>query len=145
MATRHETALGALHSLLAGISGPKVLRNAELPEIVPSDGLIILRDGIIGEPIDITLSPVSYAWRHRTELEVFARGNDPASRAVRLDDLVAAIEQAVAADRTLGGVVDHCEPGPPEEQEDLAQEGAQSFRAAILPVILHYTSTGSAG
>ena len=94
MATRRETALGALHSLLAGIPGPKVLRNAELPEIVPPDGLIILRDGVIGEPEDITLSPVSYAWRHRAELEVFARGNDPASRAVRLDDLVAAIEQA---------------------------------------------------
>ena len=145
MATRHETALGALFSVLGAIAGPKVLRNAELPEAVPAEGLIILRDGVIGEPEDITLSPVSYAWRHRAELEVFVRGSDPASRAASLDDLIAAIEQAVASDRTLGGSVDHCEPGPPEEPEDLAQEGAQSFRAAILPVILHYTSTSSAG
>ena len=145
MATRRETAMGGLFSVLTGISGPKILRNAELPETVPAEGLIILRDGIIGEPVDITLSPVSYAWQHRAELEVFVRGNDPASRAENLDDLIAAIEQAVAADRTLGGVVDHCEPGPPEEPEDLAQEGARSFRAAILPVMLFYTSSRSSG
>ena len=68
MATRRETALGALFSALGAITGPKVLRNAELPETVPPGGLIILRDGIIGEPVDITLSPVSYAWQHRAEL-----------------------------------------------------------------------------
>ncbi len=145
MTTRRETALGGLFSVLSEISGQKILRNAELPETVPPGGLIILRDGFIGEPVDITLSPVSYAWQHRAELEVFVRGNDPASRAASLDDLVVAIEQVVAADRTLGGSIDHCEPGPPEEPEDLAQEGAQSFKAAILPVILHYTSTGSSG
>ena len=143
MPTRHEAALGALFSLLEGISGPKVLRNAELPQTVPAEGLIILRDGVIGEPEDVTLSPVSYAWRHRTELEVFVRGDDPASRSARLDDVISAVEQVIATDRTLGGVVDHCEAGAPEEVEDLAQEGAQSFRAAILPVILHYTSDAS--
>ncbi len=145
MATKREAALGALFSVLTGIPGPKTLRNAELPETVPPGGLIILRDGIVGEPEDVTLSPVSFAWRHRAELELFVRGNDPISRAAGLDDLIAAIEQAIAGDRTLGGTVVHCEIGPPEEPEDLAQEGAQSLKAAILPVILHYTSTGSAG
>ena len=124
-------------------AGPKVLRNAELPQTVPVEGLVILRDGIIGEPEDVTLSPVSYAWRHRTELEVFVRGDDPASRSARLDELINAVEQIIATDRTLGGVVDHCEAGPPEEVEDLVQEGARSFRAAIVPVILHYTSDAS--
>ncbi len=143
MPTRHEAALGALFSLLEGVPGPKVLRNAELPQTVPAEGLIILRDGVIGAPEDVTLSPVSYAWRHRTELEVFVRGDDPASRSARLDDVISAVEQVIATDRTLGGVVDHCEAGAPEEVEDLAQEGAQSFRAAILPVILHYTSDAS--
>ena len=143
MPTRHEAALGALFVRLEGVSGPKVLRNAELPQTVPAEGLIILRDGVIGEPEDVTLSPVSYAWRHRTELEVFVRGEDPASRSARLDELISAVEQIIAADRTLGGVVDHCEAGPPEEVEDLAQEGARSFRAAIAPVILHYTSDAS--
>ena len=120
-----------------------MLRNTELPQTVPVEGLVILRDGVIGEPEDVTLSPVSYAWRHRTELEMFVRGDDPASRSAKLDEVISAVEQLIAADRTLGGVVDHCEAGPPEEVEDLAQEGAQSFRAAILPVILHYTSDAS--
>ena len=143
MPTRHEVALATLFALLEGISGMKVLRNAELPQTVPAEGLIILRDGVIGAPEDVTLSPVSYAWRHRAELEVFVRGDDPASRSARLDELIGAVEQAIEADRTLGGVVDHCEAGAPEEVEDLAQEGACSFRAAILPVILHYTSEAS--
>ncbi len=142
MSTPHETVLSALHARLSALAGT-VLRNAELPQTVPAEGLIILRDGVIGEPEDVTLSPVSYAWRHRTELEMFVRGDDPASRSARLDELISAVEQIIAADRTLGGVVDHCEAGPPEEVEDLAQEGACSFRAAILPVILHYTSEAS--
>jgi hypothetical protein len=140
-----EAALGALYSVLTGIPGPKALRNAELPETVPPGGLIIQRDGIMGEPEDITLSPVSYAWRHRVELEIFVRGNDAASRATSLDDLIAAVDGAITANQTLGGMVDHCEIRPPEEPEDLAQEGARSFKAAILPVILHYTSPSSAG
>ena len=143
MPMKHEAALTALFSLLEGSAGVKVLRNAELPQTVPEDGLIILRDGVIGEPEDVTLSPVSYAWRHRAEMEVFVCGDDPASRSARLDDVIAAVEQAIATDRTLGGVIDHCEAGPPEEVEDLAQEGARSFRAAIVPVILHYTSDAS--
>ena len=145
MATRREAALSSLFSVLAAMPGPKILRNAELPETVPPGGLIILRDGMMGEPEDITLSPVSFAWRHRAELEIFVRGSDPVSRAAGLDGLIAAIEQAIAGDPTLGGMVDHCEIGPPEEPEDMAQEGAQSFKAAILPVILHYTSNSSSG
>ena len=143
MPTRHEAVLTALFVQLEGVPGPKVLRNAELPQTVPEDGLIIQRDGVIGEPEDVTLSPVSYAWRHRTELEVFVRGDDPTSRSAWLDELISAVEQIIATDRTLGGVVDHCEAGAPEEVEDLAQEGACCFRAAILPVILHYTSDAS--
>ena len=99
----------------------------------------------MGEPEDITLSPVSWAWQHRAELEIFVRGNDPRSRAASLDDLIAAVDGAITANRTLGGTVDHCERGPLEEPEDLAQEGAQSFKAAILPVILRYTSSSSSG
>ena len=142
MSTPHETVLSALHARLSALAGT-VLRNAELPQTVPVEGLVILRDGVIGEPEDVALSSVSYAWRHRTELEVFVRGDDPASRSVRLDELISAVEQIIATDRTLGGVVDHCEAGPPEEVEDLVQEGARSFRAAIVPVILHYTSDAS--
>ena len=145
MAMKREAALSALHAVLAAIAGVKVLRNAELPEAVPPEGLIILRDGMAGEPQDVTISPVSFSWRHRAELEIFVRGDDAMGRAQRLDDLIAAVEQAIAADRTLGGAVDHARPGPPEEPEDLALEGAQSFKAAIVPVFLDYTSAQSSG
>jgi hypothetical protein len=143
--TRRETALASLFSVLSGIDGPKVLRNAELPEQVPAGGMIILRDGSVGEPVDITLSPVSYAWQHRAGIELFVHGNDTASRASSLDDLIAAVDAAITADHTLGGTVDYAKAGPPEEPEDLPIEGAQSFKAAIMSVMLFYTSPSSAG
>ena len=47
MPTTRETILAALHSQLQVLDA-EVLRNAVLPERVPSEGLLVLRDG---EPV----------------------------------------------------------------------------------------------
>ena len=57
MPTTHETVLAALNARLLPLAA-LVLRDEVLPERVPSAGLIILRDGQLGEP-EITLSPHS--------------------------------------------------------------------------------------
>jgi len=51
MPSTRETILSALHSLLQTQAAP-VLRGAVLPERVPAAGLLILRDGEPGEPVD---------------------------------------------------------------------------------------------
>jgi hypothetical protein len=48
-----------------------------------------------------------------------------------------AIGSAVAADRTLGGLCDYTETAAPVSV-DLIVEGAPGFKAATLPIILHY-------
>ena len=48
--TTRETVLQTLFALLQTISGPKVTRNDVLPEKIPPEGLLILRDGDPGEP-----------------------------------------------------------------------------------------------
>ncbi|WP_068305959.1 acyl-CoA transferase [Pararhodobacter sp. CCB-MM2] len=85
------------------------LRGDVLPERVPAEGLLILRDGEPGEP-KVTLSPLRYHYQHRAEIEAVVQGT------VR-----------DAADRTLGRLCDWV-------------EGAASLKAAVIPVILHYTT-----
>ena len=68
MPTVRETILSALHAQLQTLAAP-VLRGDVLPERIPATGLIILRDGKPGEP-EVTLSPLSYFYEHRAELEV---------------------------------------------------------------------------
>ena len=50
MPTSRETILAALHSRLSALPAT-ALRGEVLPERVPADGLLILRDGEPGEPV----------------------------------------------------------------------------------------------
>ena len=71
MASKRELVLAALHAQLQTLAAPS-LRGDVLPERIPATGLIILRDGKPGEP-EVTLSPLTYFYQHRAELEVVVR------------------------------------------------------------------------
>jgi hypothetical protein len=137
MPTTRETVLAALHARLQPLAA-LTLRDEVLPERIPTSGLIILRDGQPGEP-EVTLSPLRYHYEHRAELEVFVQAGT--GRASTFDDLVAAIGAALEADRTLGGLCDWVEPDAPASL-DLPIEGAAALKAAVITVVLHYTTTG---
>ena len=137
MPTNRETILAALHARLQPLAA-LVLRDEVLPERIPAAGLIILRDGQPGEP-DVTLSPLRYHYQHRAELEVVVQAGT--SRASAFDTLIAAIGAALDADRTLGGICDWIEPEAPATV-DLPIEGAATLKAAVITVVLHYTTTG---
>jgi hypothetical protein len=106
-----------------------------LPERIPPDGLLILRDGEPGEP-EVTLSPAAYHYQHRAEIEAVVQG---ANRDAAFDALCASIGAAISADRTLGGLCDWVEAEAPRPV-DLPVEGAASLKAAVIPVILYYTT-----
>lgn len=137
MPTSRETILAALHTLLQSLPAT-ALRGDVLPERVPAVGLLILRDGEPGEP-EVTLSPLRYHYQHRAEIEAVVQG---AARDAAFDTLCASIGAAIAADRTLGGLCDWVEAEAPRPV-DLPVEGAASLKAAVIPVILHYTSPGA--
>ena len=135
MPSLRETILAALHARLSAM--PAIaLRGDVLPERVPSTGLMILRDGEPGEP-DVTLSPLRYHYQHRAEIEAVVQGTN---REAAFDTLCASIGTAIATDRTLGGLCDWVQAEAPRPV-DLPVEGASSLKAAIIPVVLHY-STG---
>jgi len=134
MPTLRETILIALYARLSALPAT-VLRGEVLPERVTDDGLMILRDGEPGEP-EVTLSPLRYHYQHRAEIEAVVQGAD---RDAAFDTLTASIGAAILADRTLGGLCDWVEAEAPRPV-DLPVEGAASLKAAIIPVIVHYST-----
>ena len=139
MPTPRETILTALHTLLSALPAT-ALRGDVMPERVPAAGLLILRDGEPGEP-EVTLSPLRYHYQHRAEIEAVVQG---AARDAAFDTLCASISATIAADRTLGGLCDWVEAEAPRPV-DLAVEGAATLKAAVIPVILHYSTADPLG
>jgi hypothetical protein len=142
MPSVREQILAALLARLETVPGATVKREAPLPETVPAGGLIILRDGDPGDP-EVVLSPVTYLWEHQTEIEIILqRGQDDDSAA--LDNLLMAVGVALAADRSLGDLVEWLDWGAPKTS-GLAIDGAAALRGATVPVTIHYASDDPLG
>jgi hypothetical protein len=143
MPSLREQILAALLARLATVPAATVKREAPLPEKVPAAGLIILRDGDPGEP-EALLSPLTYLWQHRAEIEVIVQQAPADAATASLDTLLIAIGGALESDRTLGGLVDWIEWGGPQTR-DLAIDGAAGLKAAVVAVTLHYASSDPLG
>ncbi|SUZ32929.1 hypothetical protein ROE7235_02695 [Roseibaca ekhonensis] len=152
MPTTRETILTALHALLQTLPAT-ALRGDVLPERVPTAGLLILRDGEPGEP-EVTLSPLRYHYQHRAEIEAVVQGEARSAQQMQgsggplqgtndrdaaFDTLTASLGAAIAADRTLGGLCDWVEADAPRPV-DLPVEGAATLKAAVISVVLHYST-----
>jgi len=105
------------------------------PSACPPAGLLILRDGEPGDP-EVALSPLRYHYQHRAEIEVVVQG---AEREAAFDTLTSSIGATLDVDRTLGGLCDWIQAESPRPV-DLPVEGAASLKAAVVPVVLHYTT-----
>jgi len=139
--SQRENAIGALFAVLGQLSlGTTVKRNAALPERVSDQAMAILRDGEMGEP-EVTLSPLTYHWQHQVAIELFVAHPDASGRDARMDDLLVELATLIEADRTLGGVIEYAEIGPPKFDE-LAPDGTGGIKACLLTVVLHYSSAG---
>ena len=139
--SQRENAIGALFAVLGQLSlGATVKRNAALPERVTDHAMAILRDGEMGES-EVSLSPLTYHWQHQVAIELFVADPDAVVRDVRMDGLLTELASLVEADRTLGGVTEYVAIGPPKFDE-LAPDGSSGIKACLLPVVLHYSSSG---
>lgn len=134
MPSTAETILLALVNALTLGTSAEVLRGESLPTEIPVGGLLILRDGDPGEP-EITMSPRRYHFEHVAQIELIVQGH--ANRDLQFDTLKLAVGAVIEANRTLGGTCDWVDAGVPEPQ-DLPFEGAETLKAAIIPITLHY-------
>lgn len=136
-----ETILVALHAALhAALTnefgfGTVVVRGEVLPTELTQDGLVILRDGDPGQPEE-TMSPHRFHYEHRADLEIFVASTP--ERDARFDALKMAVGAAIAANRYAGGA-EWIEAMAPAAV-DLPVEGADTIKAATIPVVLHFTT-----
>ena len=139
--SQRENAIGAVFALLGQLTlGTTVKRNAALPERIADHAMAILRDGEMGEP-EVSLSPLTYHWQHQVAIELFVADPDANARDARMDGLLVELASLIEADRSLGGVIEYAEIGPPKFDE-LAPDGTSGIKACLLPVVLHYSSSG---
>jgi hypothetical protein len=141
MPSKRETILQALDARLKAAMYPLRVdykRNASVPSRIGGCGRAILRDGNPGEP-DHTLSPLTYHWEHRAEIEVYYQDTD-GKRELPLDKILVAIGEAIGIDRTFGGLTNWAEPEGPESSDIPVQAGL-SFSAVTVGVWLHYDTT----
>jgi hypothetical protein len=139
--SQRENAIGAVFALLGQLTlGTTVKRNAALPERIADHAMAILRDGEMGEP-EVSLSPLTYHWQHQVAIELFVAELDAGARDARMDGLLVELATLIEADRTLGGVIEYAEIGPPKFDE-LAPDGTGGIKACLLPVVLYYSSSG---
>jgi len=143
MPTIRETILQALLAEIQTVPGATILREEVLPNRVPAGGLLILRDGDPGKP-EVLLSPLSFAYEHKVEIEVIVQGKNPAARATAFDILVQNIGAVIASNRTLGGLCDWIEAAAPKPV-DLPVEGGEALKAAIIEITLVYTTADPLG
>lgn len=134
MPSKLETILTAFHAALSAGTTATVLRGEVLPTEVSRDGLVILRDGDPGEP-EHTFSPQRWYYEHRAVVEIFVPGT--ADRDTLFDELRMEIGAVITTNRTLGGVCDWIEAEAPEPT-DLPFDGADTIKAASIPVIVHF-------
>lgn len=138
--SQRENAIGALFAVLGQLSlGATVKRNAALPERIADHAMAILRDGEMGEP-EVSLSPLTYHWQHQVVIELFVAEPDASAQDTRMDGLLMELAALIEVDRTLGGVIEFAEIGPPKFDE-LAPDGTGGIKVCLLPVVLHYSSS----
>jgi hypothetical protein len=136
MSSKLETILLALKAKLETIPYATVARCEVLPVAITTDGLIILRDGDPGEP-DVTMSPLMYHYEHRAVIEIFVPGTE--GRDALFDTLRTSVGALIVADRTLGGLCDWIE-AEASEPTDIPFDGADTVKAASIPVVLHFVT-----
>lgn len=139
--TKRETVLLALFAALVG-TGLQVARNDAKPQEVPATGALVLHDGEPGEA-ETTLSPTTWHYQHRAQIDLFAEGDEDSREAV-FDAAVALIGMALAADRTLGGTCDWVEAEAPAVVP-LDETGGAPVKAAAITVVLHYSTADPLG
>jgi len=137
VASKRERVLSAVFAALQTVPGATVRRNEALPQAVPAGGLIIMRDGTPGEP-DVTLNPRTEYYSHAIDVEAFAPDNDSGA----LDDLLRAVDAALSADDSFGGLVEYLAVGD-VEVDAFAGDGAAPMLAARINVIVEYQTSGA--
>lgn len=141
--SKREQILQAFYNALKALetSNLKVYRNLDKPQKIERDGIIIIRDGDVGEP-EVLLSPLTYIYEHYILLEVMVQNADANIRDATLDNLLVSISNIINSNPTLGGLSEWLEAKAPETAIEPI-EGSSTIRTANVQVMARYYTNNS--
>ncbi len=138
-----ELAMTGLREVIEAATHLDVRRATDIPlqadEAVESAQIWLGEGDVIIEPM---FSPLLYSVTRTAEVRLLVTEADEARRDEESDRLLGLIGAQILGDRTLGGVVEFAELNPPIF--DIAEANGAA-RAALLPVVLTYTTPDPAG
>jgi hypothetical protein len=132
-ALKLRTAVAVPLAEVVGLDGEEAA-----PSRVPAGGRIVIRTGEPGEP-EIDLSPLAYNWSHRIPIEFTAAETAELTSEEALDAMLVRFGNAIAADRSLGGLCEWISITAPGS-EDIYTEGAAPPRGAELVLTVNYVT-----
>jgi hypothetical protein len=141
LASKREQVLEAVLRLArSALPYAEVARNRDKPQSISAGGDVVIRDGDPGDPVEITLSPLTHWYEHRIPLEIGTYASGGRSAGEVLDDMLRPLGEAIMADRTLGGLVDWLDVGAPVT-DAIESFGIEPGRWADVDLIAHYGVT----
>ena len=142
--SKTEQILRRLKTWLETIAGATVERNSAVPEKIPAGGLLILRDGMPGEP-EQSLGGFGGAYcRQDAEIEIYVENGDATARDAAFDTLLQEIGVVLDDDPTLGGLAFGMTFGRPEIDTE-AVVGAPAIKAGTLIVAIEFEADTALG
>lgn len=111
-----------------------------LPEDIPTGGFLNIWDTDPGQPDDVLGGFNEAYYSHIFEIDIIAASGIAATRRTRYAALVAGLGAAIAADKTLGGLVAGILYGQPAAAAERIL-GGDDWKAATLSLSIDYHAT----
>lgn len=137
MTSTTETILQTLAAFLDANTSAKFERNASVPEKIPSEGLIILRDGNPGVPDEALGGFDAVYYEHEIEIEIYVAEGKQTDRDTVFDTLVTEIGSALESGGGLNGLVF----GMTYARPDVAIEiipGSHAIKSGTIALTIDY-------
>ena len=147
MASKRLQVLAAIKQLVEAALPGATVRGMDAEEAKPDRvgplGMVIIRSGDPG-PAEIDLSPPAYNYEHDIPVELAGYGLPNRTSQQVLDAMMVAIGDAIAADRSLGGLCTWFDAEAPTDGETSIL-GTAALGWAEFRIIASYTTTSPLG
>lgn len=137
MTSTTETILQALATLVDNAVSAKFERNASVPEKIPAEGLVVLRDGNPGLPDEALGGFDNAYYEHEVEIEIYVADGAQNTRDALFDDIVTAIGGALESDLDLGGLIFGMSYARPDVAVEIVP-GSHAIKSGVLTLTLDY-------
>lgn len=137
MTSTTETILQAFATLVDNAVSAKFERNASVPEKIPAEGLVVLRDGNPGLPDEALDGFDNAYYEHEVEIEIYVADGAQNTRDGLFDDIVSAIGAALESDPDLGGLIFGMSYARPDVAVEIVP-GSHAIKSGVLTLTLDY-------